>query len=260
MPEISLPLALILRKHLFFSDLQYMGQRPAFYRNVVRVQKCITISTLRSTFGFVDSDCAGKLAFPAVQAVPSFSSSFPDIFAPLKRDIHCLIPCAIDQDPYFRLTRDVAPKLGAPKPALVHSTFLPALQGSQTKMSASEEMSAIFLTDSASDIKKKVNKYAFSGGGATLEEHKLKGGNCDVDVPFQYLRFLMDDDKRLEEIRTEYSSGRMLTGEIKQCVIEVLQRIVAEHQARRANVTDDVVRQFMTPRQLKYDYSAVPQK
>lgn len=60
------------------------------------------------------------------------------------------------QDPYFRMTRDVAPRLGFHKPALMHSTFFPALQGAQTKMSASDENSAIFLTDTANQIKKKV--------------------------------------------------------------------------------------------------------
>ena len=39
---------------------------------------------------------AGKYAFPAVQAAPSFSSSFPDIFGD-HEDLQCLIPCAIDQ-------------------------------------------------------------------------------------------------------------------------------------------------------------------
>ena len=55
------------------------------------------------------------------------------------------------------MTRDVAPRLGFPKPALMHSTFFPALQGAQTKMSASDENSAIFLTDTANQIKKKVD-------------------------------------------------------------------------------------------------------
>ena len=32
------------------------------------------------------------------------------------------------QDPYFRMTRDVAPKLGYFKPALIESSFFPALQ------------------------------------------------------------------------------------------------------------------------------------
>lgn len=32
------------------------------------------------------------------------------------------------QDPYFRMTRDVAPRLGYYKPALIESKFFPALQ------------------------------------------------------------------------------------------------------------------------------------
>ena len=36
------------------------------------------------------------MAFPAVQAAPSFSTTLPAIFGDNK-DIHCLIPCAIDQ-------------------------------------------------------------------------------------------------------------------------------------------------------------------
>ena len=46
-----------------------------------------------------------------------------------------------------------------------------------------------------------INKYAFSGGGATVEEHKEKGGDCDVDIAYQYLTFFMEDDDRLAQIR-----------------------------------------------------------
>ena len=55
------------------------------------------------------------------------------------------------------MTRDVAPRLNWHKPALLHSTFFPALQGPQSKMSASDATSSIFLTDSPEDIEKKVN-------------------------------------------------------------------------------------------------------
>lgn len=73
------------------------------------------------------SDSIGKLNFVAIQAAPSFSNSFPHLFGG-KQDIPCLIPCAIDQDPYFRLTRQVAHRLKYPKPALILSSFFPALQ------------------------------------------------------------------------------------------------------------------------------------
>lgn len=45
-----------------------------------------------------------------------------------RKDLQCLIPCAIDQDPYFRMTRHVAPPMGYKKPAQLYSSFFPALQ------------------------------------------------------------------------------------------------------------------------------------
>ena len=56
------------------------------------------------------------------------------------------------------MTRDVAPKLKYRKPALIHSKFFPALQGAQTKMSASDNNSAIFLTDTPEEIENKVKR------------------------------------------------------------------------------------------------------
>lgn len=181
----------------------------------------------------------------------------PDVVHGLKASI--FLPTILKtplspQDPYFRMTRDVAPRIGYPKPALLHSTFFPALQGAQTKMSASDPNSSIFLTDTAKQIKTKVNKHAFSGGRDTVEEHRRFGGNCDVDVSFMYLTFFLEDDDKLEQIRKDYTSGAMLTGELKKVLIEVLQPLVAEHQARRKGVTDEIVKEFMTPRKLSFDF------
>ena len=71
-----------------------------------------------------------------------------------------------------------------------------------------------------------INKYAFSGGGATLEEHRTNGANLDVDVPWKYLNFFMEDDGKLTAIGREYGAGRMLTGEWCWCraAWEVCQR------------------------------------
>ncbi|XP_062502807.1 tryptophan--tRNA ligase, cytoplasmic-like [Corticium candelabrum] len=243
-----------VNKTFIFSDLDYMAQVPQFYQNVLRVRKHVTYNQVKGIFGFSDSDSTGKIAFPAVQAVPSFSNTFPHIFGD-RPDIFCLIPCAIDQDPYFRMTRDVAPKLGYLKPALVHSTFFPGLQGPKGKMSASDASSSIFLTDTPNDIKTKINKHAYSGGRDTEEEHRKIGGNTDVDVSYQYLTFFMDDDDKLAQIKKDYESGKLLTGQLKQILIEELQKLVGDHQSRRQAVTDDLVRQFMTPRKLNFDPS-----
>lgn len=235
----------IPEKTFIFADTDFVG--GAFYRNVVRVSKCITYNQARSTFGFEGTDNIGKSHFVAVQAAPSLSSSFPQIFG-TNTQVPCLIPCAIDQDPYFRLTRDVAARLKVPKPALIHSVFFPALQGPGTKMSASIDSSAIFMNDSPKRIKDKINKHAFSGGGDTLELHRLNGGDPTVDVPFRYLTFFLESDAELAELEAGYRAGTVLTGEMKKACIACLQDFVGAFQARRAAVTDEVLASYMDPK------------
>ncbi|CAF1011222.1 unnamed protein product [Rotaria sp. Silwood1] len=242
-----------INKTFIFSDFEYIAQCSHFYKNICRIQKCVTYNQVKGIFGLTDSDSIGKIGFPAIQAAPAISSSFPFIFNDsAKEELSCLIPCAIDQDPFFRMTRDVASRLNFPKCSLLHSIFFPALQGAKSKMSASDMTSSIFLTDTPADIKDKINHHAYSGGGQTVEEHRRTGGNCDVDVSYQYLRFFMEDDEKLERLRSGYSSGQLLTGELKQELIDVLQKLILEHQERRKQVTDDQVKQFMTPRPLKF--------
>jgi tryptophanyl-tRNA synthetase len=80
------------------------------------------------------------------------------------------------------------------KPSLIHSRFLDALQGPGSKMSSSIDASAIFMKDTAAQIKNKINRYAFSGGQKGIEAQRALGGNPDVDVSYQYLQFFMEDD------------------------------------------------------------------
>jgi tryptophanyl-tRNA synthetase len=163
-----------------------------------------------------------------------------------------MIPCAIDQDPYFRLTRDVAARLHFAKPALIHARFLDALQGPGSKMSSSVDSSAIFMYDEPNKIKNKINKYAFSGGQDTMEEQREKGGDTEKDVSYQYLTFFLEDDDELERIGTDYRSGTMLTGELKAKCISELQVYVKEFQDRRAKITDEIVADFFSAKTLEW--------
>lgn len=234
-------------KTFIFSDLEYMG--GGFYETVVRISRQITGSTAKAVFGFTDSDCIGKFHFASIQIASAFPSSFPDVLG-LPDKTPCLIPCAIDQDPYFRVCRDVADKLKYSKPSLLHSRFFPALQGSSTKMSASDDTSAIFMTDTPKQIQKKINKYAFSGGKVSMEEHRKYGGNPDVDVAYQYLSFFKDDDEFLKQCDDQYKSGEMLSGEMKKICIETLQAFTKAFQERRAAVDDETLDKFMKPHKL----------
>ncbi|CAI0452247.1 unnamed protein product [Linum tenue] len=236
-----------ITKTFIFSDFDYVG--GSFYKNMVRIAKCVTYNKVSFLEAFSVLYTSGDFTFAVVQAAPSFPSSFPHLFSG-KDDLRCLIPCAIDQDPYFRMTRDVAPRLGYHKPSLIESSFFPALQGETGKMSASDPNSAIYVTDSAKVIKNKINKYAFSGGQDSVEKHRELGANLEVDIPVKYLSFFLEDDAELEHIKTEYGAGRMLTGEVKKRLADVLTEVVDRHRAARAAVTEEMVDAFMAVRPL----------
>lgn len=213
MPVISLPAVLIWRKHLYLAtsitlEVHFMKTWWR-YRNrshTVKPRQHLALQirmpiarTVKKPADFRYSDNIGRIHFAAIQSAPSFSNSFPQIFGTV-HNIPCLIPCAIDQDPYFRLTRDVAQKLKYPKPTQLYSKFFPALQGPQTKMSSSDPNTSIYMSDSPSQIKNKINRHGFSGGQETEEEHRRLGGNTEVDVSYQYLTFFLEDDEELERI------------------------------------------------------------
>lgn len=244
-------------KTFIFSDLEYVGR---MYPNIVRIWKSVTTNAVTNIFGFDGSSNIGKVAFPAIQAAPSFASSFPTVLQADRNSDHlCLIPCAIDQDPYFRMTRDIAHKMVhkkhklSGKPALIHSKFFPPLQGATGKMSSSNENSAIFLTDTPEEIKNKIMHHAFSGGRETKAKQQELGADLEVDVSYQWLKFFLEDDEELERIGVSYGSGKgdfWSTGSVKTRLIEVLQVLVAEHQERRACISDDEVRKWMIERSI----------
>lgn len=245
-----------MSKTFIFSDLNYIKE---MYPMVLKIQKFTTFNQVKGIFGFGDSDNIGKIMFPAIQACPSFSEVFK---VPLKgyKNMPCLIPCAIDQDAYFRMTRDIAPRLKQRKPALIHSIFFSPLQGRGGKMSASSiapganniAPSGIFLTDTAKQIKDKINRYAFSGGKETAELQRQFGADLSVDVSYEWLTFFLEDDEKLAQVAADYSTGKMLTGEVKKMLIEILSEFVAGHQARRSAVTREVIDQFMAVRALDF--------
>jgi tryptophanyl-tRNA synthetase len=204
------------------------------YKQALRVSKKITYSTVKAVFGFKNEQNIGSIFYTAMQAVPAF---LPSVLA--GKNIPCLIPHAIDQDPHFRVSRDVVEKLGYYKPASIQCRFLPELEGIKGKMSSSENLS-IFTTDSSKEVENKIKKYAFSGGQATIKEHKEKGGNPNVDVSYQYLTFFEESDSKLKKIYEDYKSGSLLTSELKQILIDKLNKFLGEHQDRREKAKSKV--------------------
>lgn len=214
------------RKTNFIIDTKHAN---LMYKEACKVAKKITFSTVKASFGFNESTNIGSIFYTSMQAVPAF---LPSVLR--GKNIPCLIPLGIDQDTHFRVSRDVLPKLGYYKPAIMHCVFLPPLTGIKGKMSASEKLTSIYTTDSPKAVENKIKKYAFSGGQATIEKHRKEGGNPDVDVSFQYLRMLLEeDDKKLQQIYDNYKSGELLTSELKDITIKKINGFLKEHQKKR---------------------------
>ena len=197
------------------------------YDIALEVAKRITFSTARATFGFQESTNIGWVFWPAIQAAPCF------IHAKLTgENVPALIPAAIDQDPYWRITRDVAPKLGYYKPAQIHCRLLPGL-GVGGKMSASEPETCIFTVDPPEVVKRKVWN-AFTGGRPTVAEQRKMGGDPSICTIFQYFLFMFEeDDEKLNERERKCKAGEILCGECKTELADRINSFLENHRRKR---------------------------
>jgi tryptophanyl-tRNA synthetase len=213
------------KKTHFLINTKHAG---IMYPEAIKVAKKINFSSIKAAFGFTDTNNIGSIFYTAMQTVPVF---LPNILS--GKNQPCLIPLGIDQDVHFRISRDVVEKLGHKKPAIIHAKFMPPLTGTEGKMSSSDSNKAILMTDTKKQVAKKINKYAFSGGQNTIEEHRKKGGNVEIDVACQWLKYFIEDDTELNEIYEKYSKGELLSGEVKNILIQEINKFLIQHQKRR---------------------------
>lgn len=208
-------------------------QAEVMYPLSLEFAKKITASTAKAVFGFGDDSSIGEFFFTSMQSVPCI---LPSLVARSRGEknasVRVLIPHAIDQDPHFRVTRDVIEKLGYPKPSGIHLKFMPSLSGGG-KMSASNPESAIYTTDDSETVERKISK-AYTGGRSTAEEQRKYGGNPEVCSVCNYLKFFFEeDDDKLEKRMGDYRKGRILDGENKKYLTEKVNAFLKKHQEAR---------------------------
>jgi tryptophanyl-tRNA synthetase len=213
----------------------------AFYRLQNILARHATFNEFRAIYGDISP---GKMISALLQASDMFHAQLPEF----EGKMPVVVPVGIDQDPHLRLARDVAQRVKMFDFVQLSSTyhiFVPGLGGD--KMSSSDPTSFIAMKDSPEEVKRKINKYAFSGGRGSVEEHRKKGGNPEVDVSFQYLKFIFEpDDKKLKQIEEEYRSGKMLTGELKSYTIEKINSFLKEHQKKMEKSKDTIRKYFLS--------------
>ena len=238
-----LALGLDLKKCDFYfqSSRSTEGKKAnAYYSLAQMFSRHVTFNEIQAIYGEVSP---GKISSALLQAADMLHPQLPEFEG---KKLPTVVPVGIDQDPHVRLARDIAHRFKEQQFMPLSSTyhfFLPGLDGG--KMSSSNPASYIALTDTQEEAAMKVKKYAFSGGQATLEEHRQKGGNPEVDVAFQMLRYgLEPDDMKLAKIEKEYRTGKLLSGELKQIAIDKLSMFLKEHQEKRKKA-EKVVEKMM---------------
>ncbi len=216
-------------------DFYFQSQRSkdgkksnAYYALANEVARHVTFNEVKAIYGDITP---GKLASALLQV--------SDMLHPQLKEFEGLVPVVVpvgsDQDPHLKLARDIMSRIKLYKFTTLSSTyhmFMPGLKGG--KMSSSDPLSYVSLTDTPEEAELKIKKYAFSGGQDTIEKHRKLGGNPDIDVSYQWLRmFFESDDKKLKKVYDDYKSGKLLTGELKAILIEKVKLYLKEHQKKR---------------------------
>lgn len=203
----------------------------AYYRLASNFSRYSTFNEFKGVYGDISP---GKMNASLLQTADMFHAQLPEF----EGRIPVLVPVGVDQDVHLRISRGMGMRNKDHNFIQLSSsyhTFLPGLKGSG-KMSSSDGTSFIALDDSPKEVENKIKKYAFSGGGVTLKEHKEKGGNPDIDMSYQYLTYFEESDKKLKKIHDDYKSGSLLTSELKQILIDKLNKFLKEHQKKKRKV------------------------
>lgn len=208
-------------------DIKYL------YKISTDIAKRITFSTAKAVFGFTNSTNIGMIGFPPIQGAPCFLPSLIE-----GRPTPVLIPAAIDQDPYWRMTRDIAEKLGYPKPAQIHSKFIPSLV-SGGKMSSSKPETALFTTDEPHILERKI-KNMYTGGQPTVALQRKLGANANVCPVYWYLKYLFDDENESSDRYADCTVGNLLCGECKNDLIKGVIPFMKDIRQKRERAKDRI--------------------
>jgi len=116
-------------------------------------------------------------------------------------------------------------------PSSTYHRFITGLTGG--KMSSSKPESFISLLDDPEVAGKKVMR-AITGGRGSAEEQRRLGGEPHKCAVFElFMIHLIQDDKELEEIRSECTGGKLLCGHCKKKAAELVKQFLKEHQEKR---------------------------
>jgi len=214
------------------TKIYVMSDYPDVYNFAVNTSKYVTQQYVSSIFGDKAIDNSGKAFYrSAVQLAQILLPQLEEFGGPKPT----LIPVGIDQHPYILLSRDVAKKMDLIPPSEVIFKFQSSLLDPFEKMSGSKPNTAIYLSDDAKTIEKKIQR-AYTGSVSVLEVHQKLGGVPEACSVFSLLNFHHPDNEFVTDIFNRYKKGQISMKELKEITVKFIAEIVADHQKKRQQV------------------------
>ena len=124
------------------------------------------------------------------------------------------------------------------QPSATFHRFITGLTGE--KMSSSKPESAIFLTDSTEEARKKIMN-SKTGGAVTLAEQKKYGGKPDECVVYElFLYHLIENDQDLQDIYESCKNGEKMCGQCKKYAADLIGRLLKDIKEKRKTAADKI--------------------
>src|SRR3989338_2909382 len=216
------------------SQIPEIAELTVYYLNLVtlaRLQRNPTVKEEMKQKNFGANVPAGFLMYPVSQTadITVFGAH--------------LVPVGEDQLPMIEQAREIVKKFNKiypsrlgeagsetliePKALLSDTQRLSGIDG-KAKMSKSLN-NAIYLKDSASELKRKVMQMYTDPKHLRVSEP----GNVEGNVVFEYLDIFDTQKKEVEQLKKQYKKGGLGDVELKKRLIEVLEEFLAPIRKRR---------------------------
>lgn len=204
------------------------------YNLAIKLSRGTTLSMLKATYGYSMEDNCGLFFYPAVQSA--------HILMPQQEEHgdhdHVLVPIGPDEDAHIRIGRDLAPKFGFVKPAILHNIFIPGLKGG--KMATTDPNSAVFLEDDPKTAKAKVMR-AKTGGRESVEMQRKYGADYEICVVYKYLDVFFLNNAEREKLKKECKSGEILCKDCKERLAQNIGAMLEEFQQNMKKIDKEHV-------------------
>jgi len=221
-------------KFLRSSDLM---EKETYWKTVMQIARNSTVKRIlrcSQIMGRKESEAlqASQIFYPCMQAADLFE---------IKADISQL---GLDQRRVYMLAREIGPKLGFYKPVVISHHMLMGLEkpvsqekdaverAIDLKMSKSRPDSAIFMTDTEEDIKRKINK-AYCPEKITEENPILEYYKYIIFEKFSAMEIKRPEKfggdlniESFEKLKEVYREGKLHPMDLKQAASFYLNRLI----------------------------------